>query len=521
MTSDRSSTETGRAWGVREWVGRRSRLSPQTTAAIDTRTGQEWTYADLDESVDETAAQLQALGIGPRDHLGILGGTTMGTLAVVHAAARIGAVLVPLHARSTAAAVARALDRADVEALVCPDNTTSLGRAAIEAADATPPVATLGSRTDRLGSLQGVAATGEVDPYQWSISDPQLIPFTSGTTADPKPVVLTAGNLLAAAIGSAFRLGVSPDDRWLCELPAYHMGGIAPFYRSALYGTTVVLQERETDGGFDPDRTLQNCVAYRATGISVVPTQLDRMLSVTSGRLAESLRVVLLGGGPAPTELIDRCTRRGVPVHPTYGMTETASQIATARPDEAAAHPTTVGAPLVVTDLSVVDDEGESLPAGDVGEFVVGGPTVTPGYYDDPAATADAIGEHGLHTGDRGYLDEAGRAYVRGRRDDRIVTGGENVSPTAVEDALVDIDGVTAAAVVGIEDSEWGERVAALVVRDDPGLTADTVLDALTGRLADFERPQSVTFAEGLPRTVSGTIDRAAVRDLVRVDSED
>jgi len=509
--------ETGRGGGWRfdGWVGRRARGYPDALAAVAAESGEEWTYAELDRRVATTAGRLRGLGIGAGDHLGTLAGTRMETLVLVHAAGRVGAVLVPLNPRSPPEGIATRLDRADVTGLICTADTGDDALAAVEAAGDRPPVAALDDPgTDRIRALGAVDPPAESASYRWAPGDPQLILFTSGTTGDPKPVVVTAGSVFFSAVGSAFRLGVSPGDRWFCELPAYHMGGIAPFYRSALYGTAVVVQER--DDGFDPDRTVRNCREHGATGISLVPTQLAAMLEATDGRIAQSLRVVLLGGGPAPEDLIARAIDRGIPVHPTYGMTETASQIATARPTEARENPGTVGPALAVTDLRVVDGEGDPLPAGEVGEFVVDGPTVTPGYYRDRAATDEAFGEYGLHTSDLGYLDDAGRAHVVGRRADRIVTGGENVSPAAVRDALTGIDGVEDAAVVGLEDPKWGERVAALVVRSDPGLPADLIDDALAGELADFERPRTVVFAEELPRTASGTIDRPEVRERIR-----
>ncbi|MFC6726302.1 AMP-binding protein, partial [Halobium palmae] len=282
------------------------------------------------------------------------------------------------------------------------------------------------------GSVERLAdaTPGPVEPYEWDRSDPLALVFTSGTTGSPKAVTMTMENVLSSAVASAFRLGVTPEDRWLVVLSLYHMGGLAPLYRSVLYGTTVVLREE-----FDPGATADDVGAHDVTGVSLVPTMLERMLD-SRGTLAGSLRFVLLGGAPASENLIRRCRDYSVPVHPTYGMTETASQISTALPEEAFDHPGTVGRPLLWTDLTVVDDDGEPVDVGEPGELVVSGPTVTPGYYGDDEATAVAFGPHGLHTGDVGYVDDDGRVYVRNRLDDRILSGGENVDPGEVVDAL-------------------------------------------------------------------------------------
>jgi O-succinylbenzoic acid--CoA ligase len=370
-----------------------------------------------------------------------------------------------------------------------------------------------------------------VERATWERPDPLVLLFTSGTTGHPKAVRLSMGNVRASAVASAFRLGVLPNDRWLVTLSMHHMGGIAPVYRSTLYGTTVLLR-REFDAGGAAD----DIADYRATGVSLVPTMLRRMLD-SRGTLADSLRAVLVGGAPAPTELLERCRDYSIPVFPTYGMTEAGSQVATATPSEAFADPDTVGRPLLGTNVDVLTADGDACAPGDVGEFVVSGPTVVDGYYDDPAATAEAFDEHGLRTGDMGYLDGDGRFHVLNRRSDRIVTGGENVDPGEVADAIRAHDAVRDAAVVGVPSQEWGEAVAALVVPEDdapgeragrdgdaPGdeagreeeedpLDADALRSFLRDRLAGYKLPWRVRFADELPRTVSGTVEREAVRE--------
>jgi O-succinylbenzoic acid--CoA ligase len=202
-------------------------------------------------------------------------------------------------------------------------------------------------------------------------------------------------------------------------------------------------------------------------------------------------------------------------------MTETASQVVTARPQEAAAHPETVGRPLLFADVTVVGEGGDPVDEGERGELVVAGPMVTPGYYGDEAATAATFGPYGLHTGDAGRVVD-GRVTVLNRLDDRIVTGGENVDPGEVVGVLREHPGVRDTAVVGIDDPEWGQRVAALVV-PEPG----TSLDAATleahcrDRLAGFKRPRTWAFTEALPRTASGTVERAAVRERLAAVREE
>ncbi|WP_135830274.1 o-succinylbenzoate--CoA ligase [Halorussus halobius] len=515
----RSRAEPARDWPTSDWLAHRARVSPGATALVDAEAGTERTYAELDAAVERTAGRLASLGVRAGDHLGVVLETRPAFVRLVHAAMRLGAVLVPLNVRLARPELSRQADLAEPTLLVCEADTEADALALGEV-----PVASVDSPTEASVAALAEREPDEFESASWSRSDPQALLFTSGTTGDPKAVELTTGNLLASATASAFRLGVTPDDRWLLCLSMYHMGGLSVALRSALYGTTVVLQE-----GFDAGAAADAVAEYAVTGVSLVPTMLRRMLDARED-WADSLRFVLLGGAPAPEELLSRCADRGVPVHPTYGMTETASQIATARPREAFEHDGTVGRPLLWTDVTVVDvdatggeganendGEPDPLPAGEVGELVVSGPTVTPGYYGDPEATDAAFGEYGLHTGDVGYRDESGRIWVLNRRSDRIVTGGENVHPGAVVEALRDHPDVREAAVVGLDDDEWGERVAALVVPEAGADLSVADVDAhCEGRLAGFERPRTVAFADELPRTASGTVEREAVRERLR-----
>lgn len=484
----------------------RARATPDEAALVDAATGEEWTVRELDAAVEETAGRLADLGVTAGDHLGLVLPPRPASVRLVHASLRLGATLVPLSHDLTPPEVGPRLERADASAVVCDAST--------EAAVATGTDLPTASVDDP--SEAGVVALADaeaVEPprHDWAGSDTVLLGHTSGTTGEPKVVVLTATNLLASALASAARLGMATDDRWLVTLPLHHVGGLSPVLRMPLYGSTVILRR-----GFDPGPCVDDIGKFDATRVSLVPTMLRRMLD-RRGTLPGSLRTVLLGGAPAPVSLIQRCRNYSVPVAPTYGLTETASQTATATTEEAYADPETVGRPVLFTDVTVVSEDGDPLPPGEVGEIVVDGPTVSPRYYGDVEATAAARGPRGLHTGDAGYRDEAGRLYVYNRLDDRILTGGELVDPGEVVDAVRSHPNVVDAAVAGLPDEEWGERVAALVVGD---VDAETLDAHLRERLAGFKLPRVVGIADDLPRTDSGTVDRRALRERLTVVRE-
>ncbi|UVE49568.1 o-succinylbenzoate--CoA ligase [Haloferax larsenii] len=505
-TDDRDdSTTAGLSRPMRDWLSHRVAATPDRQALILASSGESLTFRELDTLVTETAGQLAALGIEAGDHLGVILEPGLQYVRLIHAATRLGAVLVPLSERLTATEVERNVDIADVTTLICGEESEAV---AVEATSDVPVASVDEPRWEGVVNLSSIAPKS-ITPAGWGLSETMLLLFTSGTTGTPKAVRLSMGNLLANAVASAFRLGLSPDDRWMVTLSLHHMGGIGPILRSPLYGTTVVLREEFAAGGAADD-----IGKYDVTGVSLVPTMLTRMLD-SRGTLSDSLRVVLLGGAPATDDLIERCRNYSVPVYPTYGMTETASQIATATPREAFDAIGTVGRPLYFADLTVVDDDGAPVEPGTVGEIVVSGPTVTTGYYQNPEANAESFTDRGLRTGDIGYRDEDGLLYVLNRRDDRIVTGGENVDPGEVVEVLRQYPAIDDAVVLGISDPEWGERVSALVVPTDPETSIDeTALEAFCREhLAGYKIPRLVETETELPRTVSGTIDRDAVRE--------
>jgi len=487
---------------MNDWLTHRAAATPDDLALIDTNSDTRWSYSGLDAAVDETAGRLAALGIEPGDHVGMLMSTQLLSVCLLHAAQRLGLRLVPLNDRLTPSELAGQIDHSDLSMLVCGADTEQL---AVESSEATPVASVNEPQWEEVQSFRAVEPEA-VEPVDWAFDDPQLMVFTSGSTGEPKAVVLTMGNLLASAAASAFRLGVEPDDRWLMTLALYHVGGIAPILRSTLYGTAVVLRS-----GFDPGEVADDIERYDVTVVSLVPTMLSEMLE-RRGTLSDSLRAVLLGGAPAPDSLIERCRNYSIPVFPTYGMTETASQIATARPQQAFKRSGTVGRPLMWTDLSIVDD-GEPVGPEERGEIVVAGPMVTAGYYGDVDANVDAFCEHGLRTGDIGYTTDNGYLYVLNRIDDRIITGGENVDPGEVVEVLRSHPDVDETAVVGVDDKTWGERVSALVVPKTETLSATAIESFCRERLAGYKLPRQIAFTDSLPRTASGTIKRPAVRD--------
>ena len=295
---------------------------------------------------------------------------------------------------------------------------------------------------------------------------------TSGTTGEPKAVELTYANHAASAAASADALGVDPDDRWLCPLPLHHVGGLGVLIRSVINRTTAVVHER-----FDVARVKHALEAGEVTLASLVPTMLARLRDAGL-REAPSLRAIALGGGPIPAGLLEWASDTGIPVVPVYGMTETCSQIVAGSPGRAL--------------------RGAQLEIASGGEILVRGPMVARGE----------LGSDGwLHTGDLGRIDADGRLHVEGRLKELIVTGGENVAPLEVEQALLSHPAVVDAGVTGRPDPEWGEAVTAFVVLRRRA-SGEELRAWCRERLEPYKVPRVVQEVEALPRNAGGKLMR-------------
>lgn len=502
------------AGSLPDWLTRCAESAPERLAI---HCGQvRWSFAELIRQVDRLARQLAAAGVGNGSRVALLALNGLAYVACVHALRRLGAVLVPLNTRLTAAELRWQIEDVGALLLVSDDRMADLACRL----DMVLPRAVVETRSQAVGSADVVLLTVEGSPYAESdvslralidLDATQGIMYTSGTTGRPKGVLITYGMQWWNAVGSALNLGHQLADRWLACLPLFHIGGLSILMRSVIYGIGVILLE-----GFDADEVNRAIEREGVTIISVVAVMLERMLAAC-GRGREqaypaTLRCVLLGGGPAPRALLERCARLHIPVAQTYGLTESCSQAVTLAPADALRKPGSAGRPLLPLQLRVLHDE-RPVPAGEVGTIYLKGPTITPGYADAPSATAGHDGW--FCTGDLGYLDADGYLYVLDRRSDLIISGGENVYPAEIESVLLAHPAVAEAGVCGQEDPRWGQ-VPLAFVRVHPGcaLTPEDLLEYARTYLASYKLPQRVVFVAALPRNASGKLLR---RELPRL----
>jgi O-succinylbenzoic acid--CoA ligase len=463
-----------------DWLKTRAEITPQALALAFE--GRYWTYEELDRKAEQLAAGLQSRGIMPGDHAGVYLPCQPDTLALIHALARISVVQVPLNRRLTTPELVWQLESATCDWLITDTDFADIHIDQIHLVD-----------------LQ-VPNHPPVKCY-FELGNTQAVFYTSGTTGKPKGAMLTFANHQASTLGTTYRLGVNDQDRWLLCMPLYHIGGQSIVLRAAQFGIPVILQD-----GFEAAETYRLLHEEAVTFVSLVPTMLHRLMPYFREQgIPENLRVVLLGGAAAPADLLIEALNLNIPVALTYGLTEACSQVCTAAPSDVRVKPGTVGKPLHGTTVRI------DAPIGEIGEILVQGPTVITGYFQNPEATASTLQDRWLHTGDLGFLDPDGDLFVVNRRSDLIISGGENIYPSEVEAVLIEHPKVKEACVVGLPDSEWGQRVAAALIVDDD-FNEEELLELCQKRLAKFKLPRQFLNLKAFPRTASGKVIRSEIR---------
>lgn len=479
-----------------DWLHHQAELHPHRLALMSP--DGEWTFRALDFEVGQWAANLQALGIGPGTRVAYRMRANANQVRLVHALTRVGAVLVPLNTRLTEQELAPILDNAQPSAIF--DEAQALTH----------------DGAVNLGLKHLVHPRSPIYESSLDFDALHAIIYTSGTTGQPKGVEITVGNQWHSALGFALNAGLAHDDAWLHVMPLFHVGGLTILFRSVIHGSTIVLAPR-----FDAESTYTLLHEHKITLVSFVPTMVHRLLQLRRPA-PKTLRLALLGGAPAHPSLIKEAHDWGYPVVPTFGMTETCSQIVTMEVDQVLARPTSSGHANLPTIVKIRGDN-EFVGPGTAGEIWVQGPTVARGYWHNAKATQDVFVDGWLKTGDWGYLDAEGYLTVTDRIKDVIIRGGENIYPSEVQAQLLSHPAIDDAAVFALADRQWGQIVAAAVVSHLPKRPAD-LKDFLSKRLASYKMPSIYFRVTAIERNASGKTLRVRLQEqadtLERWDDE-
>lgn len=491
-----------------DWLERRSQLSPDKTALM--YEGERWTFAHLNRQAERFAQRLSRF-VDTGDRVATLLGNGTAYALVVHAVPRTGGILVPLNVRLTLPEVIWQIEDCRPAVVIYDEENADTAAVLLRASSGLSCIAVRDLTGD---GDDPEAVRGSSVPRLFDLSAYQTIVYTSGSTGRPKGALLTYGNHWWNAVGSALNLGLRDDDCWLACLPMFHVGGLAILFRSVIYGVPVVIH-----GSFEPDAVTRAIEKEGVTIVSLVPTTLTRLLDRRGPRpFPNNLRCLLVGGSPLSPSLRERCLEASWPVVPTYGMTESASQLATVPLSEMFQDiHGAVGKPLFPVQIKIVSrDDQTEIPSGSPGSILVCGPTISPRYWGHETDPSDNRPGGWFDTGDVGYIDNGGYLHVESRKGDIIISGGENVYPVEVENALAEHPDVVDAVVVGVDHEEWGEVVAAAVVTREGALLAESELIAFCREcIADYKIPRRMQFVSSLPRNAAGKILRDEVRDSI------
>jgi O-succinylbenzoic acid--CoA ligase len=481
------------------WLAKRAFLTPERICLVDGELS--LTFREFHESVQSIARKLITIGIGQGDLVGLLVENSYRAPQFIYALQYIGAVTVLLNIRLTANELSWQLQDSGCKRLIYDPALLAI----VEAVKTEHPAITLLSYLDVEAQAEAAVALSE----ELDLESLHSVLYTSGTTGYPKGVMLTNGNHWWSAMGSALNLGIQEQDRWLVCVPLFHVSGLSIMLRAVIYGITMVIHRK-----FLPHKVNQAICQDGITIVSVVTAMVAAMLQeLKVESYPASFRCLLLGGGPAPLSVLQACRDKQIPVYQTYGLTETASQLATLSPEYCYSKIGSAGKALFPSELRI-EAQGKTTAAGEVGEIVVRGPTVTQGYLHQEKHNQKAFRDGWLHTGDLGYIDSEGFLYVLDRRSDLIISGGENVYPAEIEAVLSSHSAVVESGVTGVPHERWGQVPVAFVVLSRR-IAKEELQAFCSTKLARYKLPYEIHFVASLPRNASNKLLRRKLASLL------
>ena len=502
---------------------KRAQLNPDLEAVVDVAAGRRLTYGELDARANRAGSALTRLGLSQGDRVATLLFNGHQFVELFYGAARAGLVVVPLNLRLVAEELAFILTDAGATALVYGvELAPVVAELQARTGDAAVPVRHWiqvdGDRPEWALDWEELLAAAPAEPIDpaGGGDDPLFIMYTSGTTGLPKGVLHTHDTVAWSIFTAMATADIRFLDRYLICLPLFHVGALNPLVCTVYRGGTTVLMR-----AFDPTRIWELFRDERITVTLAVPAMLNMMLQTYDAQAHRplALRWIMSGASPVPPSLIEAYAGLGLEVHQVYGLTESAGPGCLISPDQALSRIGSTGKAFFHTDVRIVDPDGRDVPTGEPGEVILRGRHIMAGYWNRPEATAEAIRDGWLHTGDLAVMDEDGFVYIRDRIKDMIISGGENIYPAEVEDVLLSHPHVVDVAVIGMPSARWGESPLAVVVAGDAELDEKSVLAHCEGRLARYKQPRRVVFIDTIPRNPSGKALKRMLREQFHLDA--
>ncbi len=497
-----------------DWLAKRAELSPENVAIEDPATGHRFTYAQFQDRASRLAEFMRdEWDTRSGERVAILVPNCPEIFESLYAVAKIGAILVPLNWRLAPPELEYILRDADVQALIYDPQFTELARElgehlAIRKRMVLGKEAPGGEWAYEIVLTQASGAPVVMPPRP--LEDTWHILYTAGTTGRPKGVIQTFGMVFYNAVNIGIAIDLTSQDVTLNALPTFHTGGLNLYPNPTFHVAGTAIIQRT----FDPAEALR-LLSERATAFFGVPAMYLFMSQHPDFEKYDLSRVRswACGGAPMPVHLLEWYARRGIVIQQGFGMTETGPTVFLIDREHALSKAGSVGKPQMHVAVRIVDRERQDVPPGEKGELLIKGPGVTPGYWQLPEVTAEAIEDGWLHSGDVAYVDEDGYYYIVDRWKDMYISGGENVYPAEVENVIYQMEQVAEVAVIGVPDPKWGEVGRAIVVVK-PGhtLTEEEVIRFCEGKIARYKIPKSVVFTERLPRNPAGKVLKTELR---------
>jgi fatty-acyl-CoA synthase len=498
-----------------DWIRRHAERTPDKLAMVDAHSGRTFTYRQFNERANRFASFLKReLGIERGDRVSILAQNSSDYYEVLFACGKMGAILNTLNWRLAVPELEFILNDCTPRVLVYEPTFA-------EAVDALRPLLrcefyiVLGEEApEGEWTYEGALAAGDPEGVSLPVlpyTDTWAILYTSGTTGRPKGAQVTYGNFFFNAVGMGAAIDLTSEDVNLNVLPTFHAGGLGLYAGPILHagGTLVVMR------AFDPGEFLRLIEEWRVTKLLLVPSiylMLAQYPSFEEHDLS-SMKHWGSGGSSLPPSLVQQYAERGIVIQQGFGMTETGPTVFIIDRDNALRKAGSVGKPVLHTDVCIMDEDHNLLRPNEVGELCIRGGNVTTGYWNRPEATAEAIVDGWLHSGDAAMYDDEGFYYIVDRWKDMFISGGENVYPAEVENVIYHHPAVSEVAVIGVPHPKWQEVGRALVViKEGHTLTEKEIIEFCRAKLARYKIPKSVLFLDALPRTAAGKVLKRELR---------
>jgi len=496
---------------IGELLSRRALLTPDREGLIceDVRR----TFKELNLRANQLAHAMRSLGVGHGDRVGFLALNEPEYYDMFFGLGKIGAILVPINYRLAGPEMQFQLSDSEAKVFVFGQDYIDLVDSFRRDIPADTLVALSDHPPDWARSYENLIAQSSIDePAITGGGDDTLtILYTSGTTGRPKGAELTHSNYFWSSVNLSATIS-GAGSVFLVALPLFHIGGLGGVPLCVHRGHRAVLLR-----SFDPQRFLELLQAEKVTAFGSVPALLMFLKMVPDFEKYDwsSVKVILVYAAPVPVPLIKEYAASGIEVRQLYGMTE--CSVGTVLDAENAFEKVgSCGRPFFHTEVRVVDGQGQDVPPEELGEVMMKGPNVMKGYWNRPEATAETIEKDGwLHSGDMAKMDRDGFLYIMDRKKDMIISGGENIYPAEIEDALLDHPKIADVGVIGYAHEKWGEAVKAVVViQPNQQLTEKELIDWCQGRIGRYKIPKAVVFTDAIPRTPTGKILKRELRAL-------